>query len=170
MEKISISDELLQNVDVCRLVEAYNDQKLKDCIIGENKDRRLYRNNSYYSDITDVGILLKNAIYPLFHAGYYEVVDKTREIIKELIKSNDPVEFFQVYNIIVSEELSKIMGDDIPVSLIDKGDVIRLVSRNAEMKSKLMDYNGSLAQGWSLWERINMMINEYDIFQSEGGI
>lgn len=76
----------------------------KLCYIGTDKNYRIYTKDSYYDNISDMDALLELCIYPIYINGHHEIEQEVKKIITNMTNSNDILQIYQVFNLIMSQE------------------------------------------------------------------
>lgn len=95
-------------------MQARNSNNQKKCIIGLEKDYRINQRDSMFTEISDMETFLKYCAYPLYFNGYTKIKDEISVALLEMIKSENPIEIYQVYCYISSQCMFEITQNDVP--------------------------------------------------------
>ncbi|MCM1494869.1 MAG: NAD glycohydrolase inhibitor [Bacteroides sp.] len=136
-----------------KYLEARKNGQAKQCFIGRERQYRMTERDSYYTDISDMNVVLLYCIYPLHVNGHTEIREEVQEIIKEMAESRDVLQIYQVFSLIVSQEIKKDIYSNLPVE-IDFSEVLdTLFAKRVELEEEMKAYK--LDGVNSVWKRIN---------------
>lgn len=137
-------------------LEARKDGRAKDCFIGIDKRYRIVSKDSYYDNISDMDSILEFCIYPLYLKGYSLIKEEVERIVSEMTDSNDVIQIFQVFNLIMSQEIEERMYSNIPVEIDFSSLMENLMEKKDELEMQMKEYkeNGFDRFHESIWESI----------------
>ena len=101
-------------------------------------------------------LLLEFCIYPLYLKGYSLIKEEVERIVREMIDSNDVIQIFQVFNLVMSQEIEARMYSNIPVEIDFSGIMEKLIEKKDELEMQIKEYkeNGFDRFHESIWESI----------------
>ena len=121
-----------------KYMNIYNRASLRDCLVGENADCRIYNRDSYMSTITDPEVFLEYVIYPQYIQGNKEIETAIIKEVEQLIASNNPIEFFQSINYLCCEKMLIKIYKEIPFCIYNDDRIKWIDSRLPEMKEQMI--------------------------------
>lgn len=135
-------------------LEARKNKKEKYCFIGIDRGYKITTRDSYYDNITDMDALLELCIYPLYLRGYIEIKDEVQKIVEEMANSNDVLQIFQVFNLIMSQEIEMKLYSNIPFQIDFSKIVGILLHKKNELQEQMKNYreNGFERFKESIWD------------------
>lgn len=139
----------------------------KLCYIGTDKNYRIYTKDSYYDNISDMDALLELCIYPIYINGRHEIEQEVKKIITNMTNSNDILQIYQVFNLIMSQEIETRMYAEIPF-VIDFSDCIPcLLKKKNELKDEMKNYNKNGFDKYreSIWDSIEKICRKSTLIQ-----
>lgn len=148
-------------------LEARKNGYEKYCFVGVDKKYRIITKDSYYDNISDMDILLELCIYPLYLKGYIEIKDEVQKIVEEMANSNDILQIFQVFNLIMSQEIEMKMYSNTPFQ-VDFSKVIDILFyKKNELQEQMKNYkeNGFERFSESIWECIERICRKSKILK-----
>lgn len=123
-----------------RYFNIYQNCSLRECLMGLQKECRIYNRDSYMSCITDPEVFLECVIYPLFIDGDKDIFNLLVKEIDFLISSNNPIEYFQGINYLCGEIMLKKIYGELPFYVFDENRINLIKSRLIDMKGKMESY------------------------------
>lgn len=123
-----------------RYFNIYQNCSLRECLMGLQKECRIYNRDSYMSCITDPEVFLECVIYPLFIDGDKDIFNLLVKEIDFLISSNNPIEYFQGINYLCGEIMLKKIYGELPFCVFDENRINLIKSRLIDMKGKMESY------------------------------
>lgn len=135
-------------------LKARKEKKELKCFIGIDKNYRVLSRDSYFDNISDMDIILESCIYPLYTKGYIEIKDEVQKIVESMINSNDVLQIFQVFNLIMSQEIEMRMYSNIPFQIDFSTNIDKLLEKKNELKLQMKNYkeNGFERYNESMWD------------------
>lgn len=137
------------------------------CYTGIEKEYRMINRESYYDNITDTEILLENCLYPIFNQEGGKVLLEINRIIDQMIDSDDVIQIFQVFNLIISQEIEMRLYSNLPF-IIDFSDKLdRLFTKKSKLEYDLKTYKeyGFDMFKESIWEVIERICRKSQLLQ-----
>lgn len=137
-------------------LKARKKRKEKLCFTGKDKKYRFTLRDSYFDTITDTDVLLQYCLYPLYMKGYTEIKDEVQAIVKEMASSINVIEIYQVFSLIMSQEIKESTYSNIPFKIDFKEIIEKLLNRKNQLKVDMQNYkdNGFDRFGQSIWNYI----------------
>ena len=123
-----------------KYLEARKNKKEKYCFIGIGKGYKMTIRDSYYDNITDMEVLLEWCLYPLYLKGYTEIKDEVQKIVEEMVNSNDVLQIFQVFNLIMSQEIEMSLYFNIPFQIDFSKIAGILLQKKNELQEQIKNY------------------------------
>ncbi|MBQ7980967.1 MAG: hypothetical protein IJ305_05090 [Oscillospiraceae bacterium] len=127
------------------LLQHYNDARLEGneikCFTGLENKYRIIERNSNYLTVSDLSVLLKNCIYPIYLSGQIKIKEETEHILLKLANSENPFEFYTAINFINHEWVIK-DSYIVPFEINFKNTVKTIMDRFPAMKKHIQKYNG----------------------------
>lgn len=148
-------------------LEAQKNKKEKECFTGIDKNYRIVTKDSYYENISDMDALLELCIYPIYLKGHKNIKNEVQKIVEDLANSDDVLQIFQVFNLIMSQEIEMRMYTDVPF-VIDFSDKIEcLLHRRKELQNEMRSYNknGFDKFNESIWESTEKICRKSKLIQ-----
>lgn len=126
------------------------------CLIGTDKNYRIVTKGSYYDNISDMDTVLELCIYPLYIKGNTEIKDELQELIKQMTSSDDVLQIFQVFNLIMSQEIESTTYSNIPFEINVLEIIDTLLNKKSALEEKIKNYkeNGFERFGGEIWRNI----------------
>lgn len=146
---------------------ARKDGNEKLCYIGIDKNYRIYTKDSYYDNISDMDALLELCIYPIYINGCHEIEQEVKKIIISMTNSNDILQIYQVFNLIMSQEIETKMYTEIPF-VIDFSDCIPcLLKKKTELMDEMKNYNQNGFDKYreNIWDSIEKICRKSTLIQ-----
>ena len=137
------------------------------CYIGIDKRYRIYTKDSYYENISDMDALLELCIYPIYINGCHEIEQEVKNIITSMTNSNDILQIYQVFNLIMSQEIETKMYTEIPFE-IDFADCIPcLLKKKNEFMNQMKNYNQNGFDKYreNIWDNIEKICRKSTLIQ-----
>lgn len=120
-------------------MNAYDKGEHKKYYIGRDEKFRFLNQDSYIKTLTEPQAMYECVLYPLYINGKLEVKRDAIGIILELINSDDPIEFYQAMQFLITEQHMIERWADIPFVIFDKYMAKLLFERLPHMKDKLIE-------------------------------
>lgn len=126
------------------------------CFTGVDKEYRITTRDSYYSDISDMDSVLELCIYPLYEKGNTEIKDRLQKIIEEMANSDDVLQIFQVFNLIMAQDIAIKLNSSIPFEIDFSTIMETLLQKKATLEEEMKNYqdNGFDRFRESIWDCI----------------
>lgn len=148
-------------------LEARKNNRAKDCFIGIDKRYRIISKDSYYDNISDMDSILELCIYPLYLKGYTFIKEEVEIIVKEMINSNDVIQIFQVFNLIMSQEIESKLYSNIPFQIDFSRNMKDLFEKCERLEKQMRVYkeNGFDRFHESIWSCIERICRKSEIIK-----
>lgn len=138
------------------------------CLIGTDKHYRMVTKESYYDNISDMDAVLELCIYPIYIKGNTEIKDELQELIKEMVKSDDVLQIFQVFNLMISQEIASRIYSNIPFEINFSEVIDTLFNKKNELEEEMKKYkeNGFERFNGVIWEDIERICKKSKVIKA----
>ena len=113
---------------------------IKACYLGLDKQFRIVSRDSYISTLTDPEVMFEYVLYPQYCDGDIEIKTEVFGMMVSFIQSNNTIELYQAFSFLCAEMMMNKFLGEIPFVVFDKKLAKMMKKKALEMKKTLISF------------------------------
>ena len=142
---------------------------IMDNIISERKSKNIEDDYGIQNcwNISDMDALLELCIYPIYINGCHEIEQEVKKIITSMTNSNDILQIYQVFNLIMSQKIETKMYTEIPFEIDFAYCIPCLLKKKNEFMNEMKNYNQNGFDKYreNIWDNIEKICRKSTLIQ-----
>lgn len=113
---------------------------IKACYLGLDKQLRIVSRDSYISTLTDPEVMLEYVLYPQYCDGNIEIKAEVFGMMVSFIQSDNAIELYQAFSFLCAEMMMSKFFGKIPLTIFDKELAKVMKEKVVKMKNSLISF------------------------------
>lgn len=113
---------------------------IKACYLGLDKQLRIVSRDSYISTLTDPEVMLEYVLYPQYCDGNIEIKAEVFGMMVSFIQSDNAIELYQAFSFLCAEMMMSKFFGKIPFTIFDKELAKVMKEKVVKMKNSLISF------------------------------
>lgn len=124
-----------------RLYEkAKENNDIKACYLGVDKQFRIINRDSYISTVTDPEVMLEYVLYPQYYDGDIKIRAEALDVMISFVQSDNAIELYQAFNFLSAERMMNKFFGEIPFTIFDKNLAKVMKEKVVKIKNSLISF------------------------------